>query len=310
MKICSAPGKIYFFGEHAVVYGENAVACAIDLRTKVKVEVQSSAAFKTEILSNYKAESYPYVVKAVEKINEISNENKNKSKNKNKIKIKIEIESQIPVKAHLGSSAAVTVATIAALNAEFKLGLNLKEIAKLGYEVEHEVQGAASPTDTYVSTFGGIVAIPKRKRLSAMDIGMVIGDSNKPSSTKEMIAKVKSFNLEYPEIAQGIIKTIGKISKAGFQYLKKADFQAVGRLMNINQGLLEALGVSTDQLSAMCNAARKAGAYGAKLTGAGGGGCMIAICSKARVQDIISAISALGCRAIETRATDEGVRIE
>ncbi len=301
MKICSAPGKIYFFGEHAVVYGENAVACAIDLRTKVKVEVQSSEAFKIEILSNYKAESYPYVVKAVEKINEIK---------KISNKIKVEIKSQIPAEAHLGSSAAVTVATLAALNSEFKLGLNLEEIAKLGHEVEYEVQGAASPTDTYVSTFGGIVAIPERKRFSAIDVGMVIGDSGKSSSTKEMIARVRSLNLEYPEIAKGIIKTIGSISKAGLQYLEKADFQAVGRLMDINQGLLEALGVSTEQLSAMCNAARKAGAYGAKLTGAGGGGCMIAICSRARVQDIISAISILGCKAVETRATNEGVLIE
>ncbi|MEM2933493.1 MAG: mevalonate kinase [Methanocellales archaeon] len=301
MKICSAPGKIYFFGEHAVVYGENAVACAIDLRTRVKVEVQSPGAFEPIILSNYKAESYPYVVKAIERINEFK---------KISSKIKIEIKSQIPVEAHLGSSAAVTVATLAALNAEFKLGLNLEEIAKLGHEVEYEVQGAASPTDTYVSTFGGIVVIPERKRLSAIDVGMVIGDSNKPSSTKEMIARVRNLNLEYPEIAQGIIKTIGSISKIGLRYLERADYQAVGRLMNMNQGLLEALGVSTEQLSAMCSAARKAGAYGAKLTGAGGGGCMIAICSRARVQEIISAISSLGCKAIETRATNTGVMIK
>ncbi|MEM2924453.1 MAG: mevalonate kinase [Methanocellales archaeon] len=301
MKVCSAPGKIYFFGEHAVVYGENAVACAIDLRTKVKVEVHNSGAFEAEIHSNYKAESYPYVIKAIEKIKEckkISN------------KVKIEIKSQIPAEAHLGSSAAVTVATLAALNAEFKLGLNLDEIARLGHEVEYEVQGAASPTDTYVSTFGGIVVIPERKRFSAIDVGMVIGDSCKPSSTKEMIARVRSLNLEYPEITQGIIKTIGNISKTGLQYLEKADYQAVGRLMNMNQSLLEALGVSTEQLSTMCNVARKAGAYGAKLTGAGGGGCMFAICSRARVQDIISAISALGFKAIETRATDIGVMVE
>lgn len=297
MKICSAPGKIYFFGEHAVVYGENAVACAIDLRIRVKVK--RSKSFR--ILSTYKDESYPYVVKAIEKIDEIG---------KIPEKIKIEIGSQIPAGAHLGSSAAVTIATLAALNAEFEAGLDLEEIARLGHKVEFEVQGAASPTDTFVSTFGGIVAIPERKQREAANVPMVIGDSGVPSSTKEMIARVGSLSAEYPEIVRSIIKTIGAISRAGLPCVEKGDFEAAGKLMNINQGLLEALGVSTEQLSAMCSAARKAGAYGAKLTGAGGGGCMVAICPRARLKDVVSAIAALGFKAIETRATDIGVRVE
>ncbi len=301
MKICSAPGKIYFFGEHAVVYGESAVACAIDLRTRVRVRVEGSGAFKFNILSTHRARSYSYVIKAIEKIDRIK---------KLSGKVEIEIESSIPVRAHLGSSAAVTVATLSALNAEFEAGLEMDEIARLGHEVEKEVQGSASPTDTFVSTFGGMVAIPERKRYRAVDVAIVVGNSGSPSSTGKMVARVKNLNSKYPVMTGGIIRAIGAVSRSGLPFIEKGDFEAAGRLMDINQHLLEALGVGTEELSAMCVAARKVGAYGAKLTGAGGGGCMVAISPKERLADVISALNSLGFKAFETRASDAGVMLE
>ena len=85
----------------------------------------------------------------------------------------------------LGSSAAVTIACIGALNKLFGYGLSLEEIAKPGHEVEIQGPGAASPTDTYVSTFGGVVTIPERRKLRTPDCGIVIGDTGIFSSTKD-----------------------------------------------------------------------------------------------------------------------------
>ncbi|MBW6470986.1 MAG: mevalonate kinase, partial [Methanosarcinaceae archaeon] len=162
MITCSAPGKIYLFGEHAVVYGENAICCAVDLRTRVQVESDESVNISIESVlgkTGIDFEIHPYVSAVIERMREFAS-----------IKgIRIKIESDIPVGSGVGSSAAVTVATIAALNRMFDCNLTLEDIAKLGHEIEIQVQGAASPTDTYVSTMGGVFMIPQRKQLKNIE---------------------------------------------------------------------------------------------------------------------------------------------
>ena len=91
----------------------------------------------------------------------------------------------------------------------------LDEIAKLGHEIEIRVQGAASPTDTYVSTFGGVVTIPDRRKLRTPDCGIVIGDTGIFSSTKELVANVRKLRESYPELIEPLMASIGRISKIG-----------------------------------------------------------------------------------------------
>ncbi len=292
---CSAPGKIYLFGEHAVVYGEPAIACAVELRTRVSARKADAVTISSGIgNTGLDFEVHPYVSSAIKKLGSPG--------------VSIEITSDIPVGSGLGSSAAVTVATLAAINIEFGLGYENEELARMGHEIEKEVQGAASPTDTFVSTIGGVVTIPSRKRLNLLDCGVVIGNTNKgasPKKTAKLVKQVAMLKEEYPDAINPIIKTIGSFARHGEVLVSQKNYTSLGKLMNVNHGLLDALGVCTMELSALVYAARNAGAYGAKLTGAGGGGCMVALTDSPR--KVADAIKRAGGQAIITSFTSKGV---
>ncbi len=298
MTVSSAPGKIYLFGEHAVVYGESAIACAVELRTRVRAKTSDAIKISSDIgTTGLDFDVHPYVSAAIKKLG---------SKN-----VSINITSDLPVGSGLGSSAAVTISTLAAINSEFGLDYSNDEIAKMGHEIEKEVQGAASPTDTYVSTFGGVVEITSRRQLKMLECGVVIGNTNKgatPKKTAKLVKHVAKLKEEYPEVINPIIKTIGSFAEKGEILLEQKDYISLGKLMNVNHGLLDALGVGTMELSALVYAARDAGAYGAKITGAGGGGCMVAITDSPR--KVASAIEAAGGQAIITNFTSNGVMLE
>jgi mevalonate kinase len=293
--ICTAPGKIYLFGEHAVVYGETAIACAVDLRTRVKVKSSAKISISSDIgTTGLDFEVHPYVSSAIRKMGTPE--------------ISVEISSRIPVGSGLGSSAAVTVATLTSINIECDMGYEKEKIAQMAHEIEKEVQGAASPTDTFVSTFGGVIEIPSRKRLDMLECGIVIGNTGKGASsnkTAKLVKQVAMLKEEYPDSINPIIKTIGSFAKHGEIMVTQKKYRALGKLMNVNHGLLDALGVCTLELSALVYAARNAGAYGAKLTGAGGGGCMVAL-TDSQVE-VAHAIENVGGKAIVTRFTRDGV---
>jgi mevalonate kinase len=299
MITCSAPGKIYLFGEHAVVYGETAIACAVELRTQVRVELDNSIIIQSQIgRTGVDFEKHPYISSVIEKMKGIT-----------PIKgVFLEVDSDIPVGSGLGSSAAVTIACIGALNELFGCGLSLEEIAKVGHEIEIQVQGAASPTDTYVSTFGGVVTIPERRKLRIPDCGIVIGDTGIFSSTKELVANVRNLRESYPELIEPLMASIGRISKIGEPLVMAGDYLSIGRLMDVNQGLLDALGVNIIELSRLIYSARKAGAFGAKITGAGGGGCMVALTATDRCKQVAEAMSEADGRVIITKPTEQGLK--
>lgn len=304
---CSAPGKVYLFGEHAVVYGETAIACAVELRTRVRAELNDSIIIQSQIgRTGIDFEKHPYISSVIEIMKGMA-----QIKGTEPIKgVFLEIDSDIPVGSGLGSSAAVTIACIGALNELFGCGLSLEEIAKTGHEIEIRVQGAASPTDTYVSTFGGVVTIPERRKLRIPDCGIVIGDTGIFSSTKELVANVKKLRESYPELIEPLMASIGRISKIGESLVMAGDYPSVGRLMNVNQGLLDALGVNILELSRLIYSARKAGAYGAKITGAGGGGCMVALTATDMCMQVAKAMSEAEGRVIITKPTEQGLKFD
>jgi mevalonate kinase len=301
MITCSAPGKVYLFGEHAVVYGQSAICCAIDIRTRVQVERCDSVIIQSVLgRTGIDYNIHPYVSRAVEKMQEQAD-----------IKgVHIRVDSELPVGSGLGSSAAVTVATIQALSYLFESGLELEEIAIMGHEIEKDVQGNASPTDTYVSTMGGVVMIPQRRKLQALDCIIVIGNTGRFSSTRELVASVAKLKKEFPEIIDPILSNIGTMSHIAEKYVSRKDYATIGKLMNVNHGLLDAIGVGGAELSALVYAARNNGAIAAKITGAGGGGCMVALADGPSTVKIAKAISDAGAEAIITRNTHEGVRLE
>ncbi|MGA2105587.1 MAG: mevalonate kinase [Methanoregula sp.] len=286
MATWSAPGKVFLFGEHAVVYGKPGIAMAI--KPRVFVTVRKSR-------RPQRAKS-PYIDGCFDAMGVVGS---------------VYINSQIPSSSGLGSSAAVTVATLSAINDEFALGKNREDIANMAFEIEKTVQkGRASPTDTTVSTYGGIVLIcgGSRRRLAPQNIHMVIGDSLVSHSTAKMVEQVADLKKQSPEIVDPILDAIEGVSLAAIHHL--ANHKELGRYMNMNHALLEALGVGHSQLSRLVLAARSAGAFGAKITGAGGGGCMVALCAKPVRHRVAQAIQSCDARAIVTGIDTEGARKE
>ncbi|MDD3041436.1 MAG: mevalonate kinase [Methanosarcinaceae archaeon] len=301
MVLCSAPGKVYLFGEHAVVYGEAAIACAVDLRTRVRAEPADSLRIESQLaVTGLDFEKHPYVSAVIERMSKFAPIDG----------VSLKVESDIPVGSGLGSSAAVTIASIGALNELFGCGLGPEEIANMGHEIEIRIQGVASPTDTYVSTFGGVVTIPDRRKLATPECRIVIGDTGVFSSTKELVENVRRLKENYPELIEPLMSSIGKLSGLGEALVGKGDYISVGKLMNVNHGLLDALGVSSLELSKLIYAARAGGAFGAKITGAGGGGCMVALTAPENCEPVAEAIRKAGGKVIVTKATQQGLKVE
>ena len=327
--LASAPAKIILFGEHSVVYGKPAIAAAINLRTYVRAEFNDSGRIKIEARdiktpglivsfseneiyfeSDYgkAAEVLSYVREAIELVREEANLNGRG--------ITVSITSQIPVGAGLGSSAAVAVATIGAVSRLLGLELTKEEIGKLGHRVELLVQGASSGIDPTVSAVGGFIHYEKGKfeRLPFMELPIVVGYTGSSGSTKELVAMVRRTYEEMPEIVEPILTAMGELVEKAKEVLTseledEVKLPKLGRLMNINHGLLDALGVSTKKLSELVYAARTAGALGAKITGAGGGGCMYALAPE-KQSEVATAITIAGGTPMITEISREGLRIE
>ena len=295
MATASAPGKVYLFGEHAVVYGEPAVPCAIEQRATVTVDARDDERLRVsaedlsldgftveysgstdtkpevDVSENLVEAAMGYIDEAVEHAREAAGEPD--------AGFDITVASDIPLGAGLGSSAAVVVATIDAATRELGVTLDRAELADRAYRVEYAVQdGQASRADTYCSTMGGAVRVEGDSctTIEAPDLPFVIGYDGGAGDTGVLVSGVRSLKEQY-SFARDTIEAIGDIVRQGEAALAEGDVAELGRLMDFNHGLLSALGVSARSLDAMVWAAREAGATGAKLTGAGGGGCIVAL---------------------------------
>ncbi|MCG1003576.1 MULTISPECIES: mevalonate kinase [Halobacterium] len=323
----SAPGKVYLFGEHAVVYGEPAVPCAIERRARVTVtardddRVRVSAddlsldGFTVEYGSS--ADAKPDVdvptplIEAAMGYVEASLEQARDAADRPDAGFDVEIESGIPLGAGLGSSAAVAVAGIDAATRELGAPLDAEAVAERAYRVEHEVQdGQASRADTFCSAVGGAVRVEGDdcRAIDAPDLPFVVGYDGASHDTGKLVAGVRDLRDEY-DFAANTVGAIGDLVREGEQALADGDLDALGRLMDFNHGLLAALDVSSRSLDTLVWAARDGGALGAKLTGAGGGGCIVALDREDGVETALSL--APECeQAFQAELATEGVRVE
>ena len=328
MTTSSAPAKVYLFGEHAVVYGEPAVPCAIERRATVTVERRSDSQICVQandltldgftVTWGGRTDSRPdvdvptplietamgYLDGAIEQALEAAGESG--------IGFDITVESAIPLGAGLGSSAAVVVAGIDAATRELGVELAPQTIADRAYQVEYEVQdGQASRADTFCSAMGGAVRVEGddcRQLIDVPTLPFVIGYDGDAGDTGELVAGVRSLKDEYG-FAADTVAAIGDIVRSGERALREDDVEEIGRLMDFNHGLLSALGVSARSLDSMVWAAREAGADGAKLTGAGGGGCIVALDRSEQTRTALEYTP--GCEtAFRAELDTDGVRVE
>ncbi|MGQ4833151.1 MAG: mevalonate kinase [Candidatus Asgardarchaeia archaeon] len=324
--ISSAPAKIILFGEHSVVYGYPAIAVAIDMRVKVV------ATFEKEPLISVFSESFKKTEKMdLQKFHRISIDELTKRFTfapifvaiKNVVShlnydlergLSLKIYSDVPPSAGLGSSAAVNVATTASvytLLSESKPDLSIT--SSLSYEAEKVVHGTPSGIDNTISSYGGMIYYEKGKPIKSLPLNinlpLVVGNTKIPRSTRDLVMRVKKLHEKFPELVDSIFSAIGKVATLALKSLQDARLQQLGALMTINHGLLESLGVSNHKLSSFVHTAISNGALGAKLTGAGGGGCMIALVPEEKQRDVAAAIQKLGGDSYITHTTNTGVSI-
>ncbi|MHA1596713.1 MAG: mevalonate kinase [Candidatus Asgardarchaeia archaeon] len=323
--VASAPGKVILFGEHSVVYGEPAIAVAINLRAYVRVDeldgnytvieaphYSISKRIPLGLLLKPTLPDFPGMESVLEPIYVCIKETIKRFDELPK-PFKVRIDSKIPPGAGLGSSAAVNVATAAALSDFMGCDVDLKEINSIAYEAERIVHGSPSGIDNTIATFGGAIYYkkPEMKKFEVRsELPLIVGDTGIERRTRDLVEKVRRLYDRNKEIVSRIFSIMGEISKRAYDYMMEGEVDALGTLMNLNHGLLVSLGVSNIHLDKLVHTALESGALGAKLTGAGGGGCMVALVKNERMEEVASSMRKLGYSVYSTKLSKEGVRIE
>ena len=344
----SVPAKVILFGEHFVVYGKRALAAAINRRLTVKVSRSEKSGYHVKIENiptfgleldfgargrggkalTYKdfssaTRAIAYVQASIEYLEEEYGIG-------NKDGVEIEITSEIPLSAGLGSSSATCVATIAALKGYFGVEGDLEGIRTDAHNIEKLVQGAASPIDTAISTYGGYVLVERNevRRLQLPDLELVVGcigsiplsmDSTKASElrlkTKTLVAGVRERRELFTGIFNPLFDAADELTAQAVRSIEEGDFARLGALMNINHGLLDAIGVVPRRLSELVKVSQELGALGAKVTGAGGsdemGGVGSVVVLPGQFEDRIKAAMELsGALVMAVKTGEDGLKIE
>ena len=227
-----------------------------------------------------------------------------------KIGIGIEIDSEVPIGSGMGSSAAVATATAAAVTGLLNDNLVTMEVAEIAYAAEKLTRAKASGIDSAITTFGGTILFQKGMIKNVpinQELVLVVGDTGRESNTNELLDKV-SKHIEDPMMAHSMF-SIGALVRKANGALMSGNPLEIGKMMDMNHMFLRNLGVSTQTLENLVNAAKEAGAFGAKLTGAGGGGCVIALTDNPA--EVAGAMKRAGAtKAFKAQTNQEGVRIE
>jgi mevalonate kinase len=289
----TAPGKVILFGEHAVVYGEPAIAVPIpQLEATVTVEPAERGRGTTLIAQDLDRVIVLHQARADDPLAAMARLTLDHL-NVDVPDATLTIQSKIPIASGLGSGTAVSTAMVRALASYFGRELAPQTVSRLVFEVERLHHGTPSGVDNTVVAFGMPVFFVKGQVPEMFTLGttlnLIIGDSGVASSTRIAVAKVRRGWEATPDRYQQIFGRVGAIVVDARSLIETGGSQVrLGTLMDENHELLVELGVSCAELEHLVSAARDAGALGAKLSGAGLGGNMVALVrpeTSARISD-------------------------
>jgi mevalonate kinase len=305
MSKATAPGKVILFGEHAVVYGQPALAVPV---TQVQAEVRIEKIFSPGIRINAPN------IQLNERLDSLASSHPLAATVRNTLAalesvslsgVTILVRSTIPVASGLGSGAAVSVAIIRALAKHLKKDLTDKQVSALAFETEKLYHGTPSGIDNTVVTYAKPVYFVKGQPLEVLHVRkpftIVIGDTGIPASTKESVRDVRVQRHKNPERYDTLFAAVGSIAKTACQLIESGMPESFGPLMDENHALLRSMQVSSPELDHLVETARQAGALGAKMSGGGRGGNMIALVQAGKAGAVARSLKEAG--AVSTIVT-------
>ncbi len=304
----SGYGKVILFGEHFVVHSVPGIVSAVDSTTDAEVKKTKNGL--TLMDERKGAEGYTEKKKVQQK-ESIERMLKSMGIDLEEISLEIWLGGDLPGFSGIGASAASSVAIARAIAEEFELRLSDQKINEIAYEAEKAYAGTPSGIDNTAATYGGLLWF--KRNLSGgpntieklgikRPVEIIIGNTGIVADTKEMVAGVAERKKRSPEKYNTLFRRAEKLAYSARKALEEFDLRKVGRLMNENHRFLQEIEVSCEELDYLVTLALELGAFGAKLTGGGGGGCMIALTPKEELQETIAtAIEDKGYEVLRTK---------
>jgi mevalonate kinase len=305
----TAPGKIILFGEHAVVYGQPAFAVPVNhVRAEALIEpgrdgepariLAPGIGLDTRVADLPLSHPLSVALRGVLSACRVAEPPS----------FVLTIQSTIPVAGGMGSGAAVSVAVLRAFSAFLGHPLPDEQVNALAYEVEKRHHGTPSGIDNTVITYARPVYFVRGQPIETFAVPtpftIVIADTGVPSSTAITVGNVRKGWQADPDRFNLWFERVGQLVRAARHAIESGTPAALGPLMDENHALLQQMGVSTPALDRLVETARGAGALGAKLSGGGGGGNMIALVNPDRAEQVAEAL--LGVGAVRTIVTEIG----
>jgi hydroxymethylglutaryl-CoA reductase len=296
-------GKVVLLGEHAVVYGRHAIAAPVPMAIRALVEdcEEGIHLMIPRWGVEYQLARNPNERRSFERPAGVVLDALGLSGRS----MRIEVFPEVPRSMGLGGSAAMAVAIVRALDKHFRLGLSDEEVNRLAFESEKVAHGTPSGLDNTLACYGKALVYrpgdpPLVEPLNVRSpIPTVIGMTGYEGLTAKTVGRVREAWKQDRKLYERIFDQIDALTLRGVQAVQDNDLVTLGELMNICHGMLNALQVSTPELEQLVTVARENGALGAKLTGGGGGGSIVAVCeSQAVAESVVAAIRAAGFQAV------------
>ena len=300
--VAEAPSKAIITGEHFVVHGAWALAAALPRKVRAEVSRSPALAVRSDRFDAKSPRLAPIrrIVEAVGQRFSVDTS------------VEVTISSQVPEGAGLGSSASTMVAVASALSRFHALGLGVDEIIRLSMVGEQDIHGKPSGIDPAACAYGGVILFrpgskPRRVRLSHPRT-VIVSYSGLNRATRGQIGRVSQMKDRHPGLFSRLTRAVSDLSEDAGRKLAEGDLKSLGNLLALDPAALDSVGVSNDTLDSMVDLMSSLGCYGAKLTGAGGGGSVLALAPEAKEKSIVSGLSARGFETFAARIPTEGVK--
>jgi mevalonate kinase len=301
-------GKVILFGEHFVVHGVPGIVSAIDSTNDAEVTKTAKGITVRDVRKTAKGYAEEKRLQQLESIGRIL---KAMGMEPKSVAFDVLVGGTLPGFSGLGASAASSVAIARAIAEEYELKFSDERINEIAYEAEKAYAGTPSGIDNTAATFGGLLWFKKNmmggdntiEKLHIPEtVEIVIGSTGLVANTKAMVEGVAERKRKHPEKYDLLFEQAEALALIGRKALLNFDLKKVGELMNDNHRLLQEIEVSHQKLDLLVDVARKQGAFGAKLTGGGGGGCMVALTPGKELQESVAkAIEKHGYEVLRTR---------